>query len=233
MSATSMLGRTVDSGRLRLVKVLGAGSSGVVFLALELSFGIPNGTAYAVKCITRAERGTPQSQMQRREMSFHRSVSSHPNVLTLHRIVEEGKYLYFVLDYYNGGDLFKLITEGGCFRGNDEMVKKIFLQILDAVDACHSRGIYHRDIKPENILCSADGERVCLADFGLATKNVFNMNFGAGSFSYMSPGKQSLCSSHFFSHTSCFQSVLDSKRTPNATHRHRTTSGHSVLSSLA
>ena len=64
--------------------------------------------------------------------------------------LEEGEYIFFVLDYYNGGDLFKLITEGGCFRGNDAMVKKIFLQILDAVEACHKKGIYHRDIKPEN-----------------------------------------------------------------------------------
>ena len=183
-----MLGRTVDGGRLRLVKVLGAGSSGVVFLALEQTLDYPNGVVYAVKCIARADRGTSQNHMQRRETAFHRSVSSHPNVLTLHRVFEEGRYVFFVLDYYSGGDLFKLITEGGCFRGNDEMVKKIFLQILDAVDACHKRGIYHRDIKPENILCSADRTKVCLADFGLATKSIFSSNFGAGSFSYMSPG---------------------------------------------
>lgn len=184
-----MLGKTIDGGRLRLVKVLGAGSGGIVFLALELSFGLPNGATYAVKCIAKAECGTPQYQMQRREMAFHRCMSSHPNILTLHRISEEGKYLFFVLDYYDGGDLFKLITEGGSFRGNDEVVKKIFLQILDAVEACHNRGIYHRDIKPENILCSADGANICLADFGLATKNAFSQNFGAGSFSYMSPGR--------------------------------------------
>lgn len=69
----------------------------------------------------------------------------------------------------------------------DGLIKKVFCQILDAVEFCHSYGIYHRDLKPENILCLQGGAKVVLADFGLATGEKSSSDFGCGSTFYMGP----------------------------------------------
>lgn len=174
----------IDDGKLRLLQPLGRGSGGVVFRAIDTV----TSREYAVKCLLKAERGTRQFNFQKRELQFHRKVSGHRNIITLHRIVEEGPYLFLVLDFCAGGDLFKFLTERGTYRRNTELVKEVFVQLIDAVDSCHKNGIYHRDIKPENIMCNEDGSQLRLGDFGLSTDSRWSRNFGAGTSGYMSPG---------------------------------------------
>lgn len=69
----------------------------------------------------------------------------------------------------------------------DSLIRSVFVQILDAVQFCHSYGIFHRDLKPENILCLAGGSKVVLTDFGLATGEKTSSDFGCGSTFYMGP----------------------------------------------
>lgn len=185
----NLVGRSIDQGRLCLIEPLGQGSGGVVFKAIDTSSPITSPKEYAVKCMFKAEEGTRLYQFQRREIHFHLNVSKHPNVVTLHRVVQEGRYLFLVMDYCPGGDMFKYLTERHTYCRNDELVKTVFVQLIDAVITCHDHGIFHRDIKPENILCSADGTQVKLSDFGLSTNSKLSTNFGAGTAGYMSPGK--------------------------------------------
>lgn len=180
---------TVLEGKLQLTDILGTGAYGVVYSAVDIT----NGVRYAVKCLSKFNSdGTPlerrQVEYQQREIRLHYQASSHRNVVSMLKIVDNPDCIFVILEYCPEGDLFLNITERGQYVGNDELAKKIFLQILDAVEHCHSLGIYHRDLKPENILVTDHGDTVKLADFGLATSNDSSEDYGCGSTFYMSPG---------------------------------------------
>ncbi|EIW61512.1 Pkinase-domain-containing protein [Trametes versicolor FP-101664 SS1] len=182
-------GFTLSQGcfHLRLLQRLGNGAYGVVYLAQDLAPRPHGAEYYAVKCVLKHERGSALARQQQREIAHHRAMSEHPNVVTLHAVVEEEFYTFLVLDLCDGGDLFNAIMDRRTFANNTEAVRRMFLQVIDAVEACHASGIYHRDLKPENILCDKDDKNVYLADFGLSTRTRFSANFGCGSSFYMSP----------------------------------------------
>ena len=172
------------AGRLELVSVLGVGAYGVVYTAIDVQTQM----TYAVKALNKSGLDPRQRRFQQREIRLHHMASLHPNVVSLERIMDTVDCTYVVLEYCPDGDLFSNITERGHYIGNDALAKRAFLQILDAVDYCHSIGIFHRDLKPENILVTNNGLDVKLADFGLATTDRQTSDFGCGSTFYMSPG---------------------------------------------
>ncbi|KAI0644536.1 kinase-like domain-containing protein [Trametes meyenii] len=185
----SFIGFTISQGsfHLRLIEELGNGAHGVIYVAKDLSPHPRGPRYYAVKCLPKYERGSVLHYQLYREITNHDTMSDHPNVVTLHEVIEEEFYIFLVLDLCQGGDLFNAIMDRGTFEGNDKAVRRTFLQLIDAVEACHAKRVYHRDIKPENILCSKDDRSVYLADFGLSTKNRHSTSFGCGSSFYMSP----------------------------------------------
>ncbi|KAK7952016.1 uncharacterized protein PG986_007744 [Apiospora aurea] len=173
---------------LQLIGILGTGAYGVVYSAIDIKTGI----RYAVKTLSKFNLdGSPldrrQVAFQHRELRLHYLASAHPNVVSMLKIVDDPDCTYVVLEYCPEGDLFFNITECGQYVGKDDLAKRVFLQILDAVEHCHALGIYHRDLKPENILVSNGGETIKLADFGLATSSDRSEDYGCGSTFYMSP----------------------------------------------
>ncbi|KAM7207164.1 negative regulator of sexual conjugation and meiosis [Naviculisporaceae sp. PSN 640] len=173
---------------LRLTSILGTGAYGVVYAAVD----IKDNVQYAVKCLSKYNQdGTPlerrQIAFQNREIRLHYQASAHPNVVSMLRIIDNHDCIFVIMEYCPEGDLFYNITECGKYVGKDELAKRVFLQILDAVEYCHSLGIYHRDLKPENILVSDRGDTVKLADFGLAISTERSEDYGCGSTFYMSP----------------------------------------------
>jgi serine/threonine protein kinase len=173
---------------LQLKGILGTGAYGVVYSAFDHC----TQTWYAVKALSKTNaNGEPldrrQREFQAREIQLHYAASQHPNVVSMLKITEDPDCTYVVLEYCPEGDLFSNITERGRYVSNDRLVQQVFLQILDAVEHCHRLGIYHRDLKPENILVSNQGNKVLLADFGLATTDSESEDHGCGSTFYMSP----------------------------------------------
>ncbi|KAH9016888.1 kinase-like domain-containing protein [Lactarius hengduanensis] len=184
-SASQFLGQSIDNGALRIETILGAGAFGVVYRAID----IQTGAQYAVKRVEKEGN----EYYQTRERQLHSRVSSHPHVLTFHREIYEGRYAFYVYDLC-AGDLYSVMKKVVFFR-EDELIKRVFIQIIDALEYCHKRGVYHRDLKPENILVSALGGDmdVFVADFGLATPSKMTAS-ACGTSCFMSP--ESLVAHH-------------------------------------
>lgn len=176
---------------------LGEGGYGVVYAASDLASASPHTIQYAVKAVPlpdgRAQRARCL-RMLRAEADTYRRVGGHANVVGVHGVTYDvrARAAFLVLDLCAGGDLFDLVTAGPGLYGNDDRVRKLLLGLVDALEACHKRGVYHRDVKLENVLLGADGRHPYLADFGLATTDAISTKFGAGSTGYMAPGSSRL-----------------------------------------
>uniref|UniRef100_A0A665SX36 non-specific serine/threonine protein kinase n=1 Tax=Echeneis naucrates TaxID=173247 RepID=A0A665SX36_ECHNA len=92
---------------------------------------------------------------------------SHPNIVQYKESFEEGGSLYIVMDYCEGGDLFKKINAQKGLLFSEEQILDWFVQICLALKHVHDRKILHRDIKSQNIFLTKDGT-VQLGDFGIA-----------------------------------------------------------------
>src|SRR4029078_12156877 len=112
---------------------------------------------------------------------------SHPNIVTLFDIGEEGGVPYLAMEFVEGGTLSSILERG--VRFPPEKVIGLISQIASAVDYAHSKGVIHRDIKPSNLILF-QGDRVKVTDFGIA-KLVDSEMTQAGTLlgtpSYMSP----------------------------------------------
>ena len=180
------MGTLIDDGALELVQVLGIGGYGVVYRAEARDTFFNTRRSYAVKYLNSLHGQFRHLHI--REITLHQIASVHPAIVTLHRVVEDHGHTFIIMDFAPDGDLFTQILHECRFLGDDELIKHVFLQLLDAVEYCHSLGIYHRDLKPENILCFDHGYRVAITDFGLATTQKSSAEFRTGSVYHMSPG---------------------------------------------
>ncbi|KAF9262662.1 Pkinase-domain-containing protein, partial [Marasmius fiardii PR-910] len=180
-------GALLDDERLEVLECLGSGAYGRVYKAVDRTSRPESPSYFAVKCLLKPRAGTREEEFQLREMALQKKVSGHPNILAIHEVLYDDFFVYVILDFCDGGDLFAAITETGTFDSANESVRDVFVQLLDAVQHCHDLGVYHRDLKPENVLCSKDGTFVRIGDFGLSTDRRVCEDFGCGSSYYMSP----------------------------------------------
>lgn len=123
-----------------------------------------------------------------REISLQLKVHRHPNVLSIYKVYDFQNSIFVVMDYYPEGDLFSTIVDQQRYKDDPYLIKSVFIQMVDAINYCHSKSVYHCDLKPENILVSENGTKLVLADFGLALQDKYiNSNISCGSSYYMSP----------------------------------------------
>ncbi|EKD20338.1 serine/threonine-protein kinase [Drepanopeziza brunnea f. sp. 'multigermtubi' MB_m1] len=176
----------VLDGRFKTVSPLNHGSFGMVFMAEDLT----NNEKVAIKCLTKKSAIIDGDYSfavdeQSEELACHARLGNHPNIVNMIHSFETEAHIYIVLEFCSRGDLYEAIRTGtGPLE--TEHVRRFMLQLVDAVDYIHAKGMYHRDIKPENIFLTQAGE-MKLGDFGLATTEKWTFETTVGSDRYMSP----------------------------------------------
>ncbi|KAJ7651173.1 kinase-like domain-containing protein [Roridomyces roridus] len=206
-SLRDLTGRLVNDGSLHLEKLVGAGAFGNLYRAYDTD---TSSKVYAVKCLEKHVLDSPEANLIERERCLHSQVSSHPNIVTFHRHFVDKEHEYFVMDFHDGGDMFRAITDHVYYR-NTPLIKRTFAGVVDAIRFCHRQGVYHRDIKPENILVDASGGNPCLTDFGLATTSCVSESV-SGTPPYMTPGAYPATSSPLFANA--FSESFQSEYSP-------------------
>ncbi|XP_070613524.1 serine/threonine-protein kinase Nek1 isoform X15 [Erythrolamprus reginae] len=141
---------------------IGEGSFGKAILVKAKE----NGKQYVIKEINISKMSNKEREESRREVAVLANMK-HPNIVLYRESFEEAGCLYIVMDYCEGGDLFKKINaQKGVFFSEDQIMDW-FVQICLALKHVHDRKILHRDIKSQNIFLTKDGT-IQLGDFGIA-----------------------------------------------------------------
>eukprot|EP00262_Sarcandra_glabra_P022220 TRINITY_DN9779_c0_g1_i1.p1 TRINITY_DN9779_c0_g1~~TRINITY_DN9779_c0_g1_i1.p1 ORF type:complete len:441 (+),score=75.40 TRINITY_DN9779_c0_g1_i1:82-1404(+) len=148
-------------GKYEIGKTLGEGS----FAKVKYARNVVTGDSVAIKVLDKAQvlRHKMIEQIKR-EISTMKLIK-HPNVVKLYEVMASKTKIYIVLEFAGGGELFDKIANHG--RLKEDEARRYFQHLINAVDYCHSRGVFHRDLKPENLLLDSYGT-LKVSDFGLS-----------------------------------------------------------------
>ncbi|KAJ6296035.1 hypothetical protein OIU78_023965 [Salix suchowensis] len=176
------MGRGNIIGKYQLGRTIGEGTYAKVKLAVDST----NGRPVAIKIMDRkmVMQSDLKNQVQREIRTM--KLLHHPSIVRIHEVIGTKTKIYMVMEYVPGGQLADKMSYAK--KLSESEARKIFHQLIDAVDYCHNRGVYHRDLKPENLLLDGRGN-LKVSDFGLCAlhKTASMLTTTCGSPFYIAP----------------------------------------------
>ena len=170
-------------GPYRLIKQIGRGGMGVVYLAQDTRLGRRVALKFLSGALTADERGRARLEAEARAASR----LDHPNICTVYDLGETADgQLYLAMPYYRGRTVAEILLDGPI---PVERAVDLVRQAAAGLERAHEAGVIHRDVKPGNLLVTTEGE-VKILDFGvakLAGLSLSEPGMRVGTLSYMAP----------------------------------------------
>jgi formylglycine-generating enzyme required for sulfatase activity/predicted Ser/Thr protein kinase len=190
-STTSEKGPTVLGGQYRILKKLGKGGMGVVYLAEDMEM---DNRLVAIKVLAPELSDNVRAVENLRREAITAINLNHPNIIRLYGFHSDGDMKYLVMEYVDGWTLEQKLAESQDGKLSVDEMLTVIEKVAAALDYAHGRTppVFHRDLKPSNIMIRKDGE-VRLMDFGIARemKDSYTSLTGkqdtSGTLPYMSP----------------------------------------------
>ncbi|XP_064964491.1 CBL-interacting protein kinase 9-like isoform X2 [Musa acuminata AAA Group] len=145
------VGTRTRVGKYELGRTLGEGS----FAKVKYARDVRTGNSFAIKILDKQQvlRHKMVEQIKR-EISTMKLIK-HPNVVQIYEVMASKTKIYIVLEFVDGGELFDKVANHGKLK--EDEARRYFQQLINAVDYCHSRGVYHRDLKEDGLLHTTCG----------------------------------------------------------------------------
>lgn len=179
---------TLIANQYEIEELIDVGSSGAVYVARDRD----SDTSVALKVLHRWLLDTPNASHRFHQEGRVQTLVNHPNVVRVHDVGNDNGRDFIVMELVTGPTLREFMVSSDCPQDPLALIR-MFLPLINGIDAVHAAGIIHRDIKPENILVVStdDGLSLKMADFGVAKSkgSRTHTHTGAviGTLQYMAP----------------------------------------------